>query len=76
MKATAMTLGTQLAVGMFVFAFLGHLADKRQGGGSAWTLLGIFMGLFYCAYEVWKLVRRMQEDAAAESREKHPVSRP
>lgn len=66
MTATAMSLGIQLAVGMVVFASLGYYADRRSGGGTRWTLLGIFFGLFYCAYEIWKLVRIMQADDHAE----------
>lgn len=76
MKATALTLGTQLAVGMAVFAGVGHYIDRRQGTGSTWTLLGVFLGLFYCAYEVWKLVRRIQEDAEAERQTKDSAPRP
>ena len=64
--AQALTLGTQLAVGMALFSWLGMYVDKRRGGGSAGTLVGIFLGLFYGAYEVWKLVRNLNEDARSE----------
>lgn len=56
---SAISLGTNLAVGMAVFASLGYYVDKRTGGGSLFTLMGIFLGLFYGAYEVWKTVRGM-----------------
>lgn len=61
--AQALTLGTQLAAGMAVFAGLGIYVDHRRGGGEAGTLIGIFLGLFYGAYEVWKLVRSLNDDA-------------
>jgi len=56
---SAISLGTNLAVGMAVFASLGYFVDKRTGGGSLFTLMGIFLGLFYGAYEVWKVVKDM-----------------
>lgn len=59
--ATAATLGTQLAVGMAAFAGLGYYIDRRRGGGYGFTLAGIFLGLFYIGYEIWKLVRQVQE---------------
>ena len=64
--AQALTLGTQLAVGMALFAWLGMYVDKRRGGGSAGTLIGIFLGLFYGAYEVWKLARNLNEAARSD----------
>lgn len=62
---SAISLGTNLAVGMAVFASLGYFIDKRTGGGSLFTLMGIFLGLFYGAYEVWKTVKGLnrQDDA-------------
>jgi hypothetical protein len=58
----ALSLGTQLAVGMVVFTLLGSYIDRKRGGGYAFTLSGIFVGLFYCGYEVWKLVHQLKED--------------
>lgn len=59
--AAALSLGTQLAVGMACFTMLGVWLDRRRGGGYGFTLGGIFLGLFYCGYEVWKLTRQMQD---------------
>ncbi len=56
-----LSLGIQLAVGMVVFAGLGYWIDKKRGGGNAFTLIGIFLGMFYGGYEVWKLIRVLQE---------------
>ena len=55
--AVGMTLGVQMAVGMAVFAGGGYWIDQKRGGGVIFTLLGVFLGLFYMGYEVWKLVR-------------------
>jgi len=57
-------IGTQMAVGVGLFAFLGYLVDRKRGGGVVWTLVGTFAGLAYGAYETWRAVR------AIEAREK------
>lgn len=62
--ANALGLGMQLAAGMAFFAGLGYYADKRRGGGILFTLAGMFLGLGYGAYEVWKLVRQLSEEDA------------
>lgn len=54
---SGIALGMTMAVGVAFFTYLGYLVDQKTGGGQAWTLVGIFVGLFYCAYEIWKLVR-------------------
>lgn len=54
---SAMSLGSTMVVGVVLFTYLGYLIDKKRGTGQTWTLVGIFLGLFYCGYEVWKLVR-------------------
>jgi hypothetical protein len=57
--AQSLVLGTNLAVGMAVFAAGGYWIDQKRGGGGAFTLAGIFLGLFYGGYEVWKLIKRL-----------------
>ena len=58
---TALMLGLNMAVGVVVFTMAGHWVDQKRGGGKAFTLCGIFMGLFYGAYEVWKVVRQLSK---------------
>jgi len=53
-----LSLGLNMAVGMAVFSFLGYYIDQKTGARGFWTLGGMFLGLLYCGYEVWKLVRR------------------
>ena len=55
---SAMSLGITMAVGMAFFAYIGYILDQKTGGGQLWTLAGIFLGLFYCGYEVWKLIKK------------------
>ncbi len=69
-KASALSLGTQLAAGMLFFAGLGYYADQRGGGGVLFTLCGMFAGLGYGAYEVWKLIRALNAEAAEEKKAK------
>ncbi|MFA5060056.1 MAG: AtpZ/AtpI family protein [Candidatus Omnitrophota bacterium] len=54
------SIGLNVATGMFVFSYLGFLADKKWGG-QAWTLVGILLGLVYSAYEIWKLIRQLND---------------
>ena len=56
----AVSLGLNMAAGMIVFTAIGYWVDQKlPGNGSAATLTGMFMGLIYCGYEVWKLIRNM-----------------
>lgn len=68
----AISLGTNLAVGMAVFAAIGYFIDKRTGGGSLFTLMGIFVGLFYGAYEVWKTVQSLNREDDGKNRKGSP----
>lgn len=52
------SIGLNIAAGMVVFTCLGFFIDKKVGGVT-WTLVGVFLGLFYCGYEVWKLMREL-----------------
>ena len=51
------SLGLNLVAGMIVFSYLGYLADKHFNISPWGILTGMFLGLFYGAYEVWKIIR-------------------
>jgi len=53
-----LNLGLNMAVGMAAFSLAGYYLDQKTGEKGYWTLGGMFLGLFYCGYEVWKLIRR------------------
>ena len=55
----ASALGTNLVVGMGLFTFIGYYIDRKHGGGIFWTLVGMFLGLIYGAYEFWIVVRML-----------------
>lgn len=52
----AIGFGTSFAVGMVIFALGGHWLDVKFGHESLFTLLGIFLGLIYGGWELWKLI--------------------
>jgi hypothetical protein len=60
-------LGINFAVGMGLFSFGGYKLDQKRGDGNLFTLLGMFLGLIYGGYEVWKLVRIQNEDEPSSS---------
>ena len=53
----AINLGLNFAIGFTLLTIIGHKIDEKRGGGSVFTLSGIFLGLIYGAYETWKVVR-------------------
>jgi F0F1-type ATP synthase assembly protein I len=59
----AVMLGTTFAVGMAVFSFAGYWIDQKRGGGLLFTVSGMVCGLAYGAYEVWKVIRMLNEQA-------------
>lgn len=52
----AISLGTNLVVGVGLFTFLGYYIDSKRGGGIFWTMCGMVLGLAYGAYEIWKVI--------------------
>lgn len=58
----AANLGINLVAGMAVLSYLGYRVDVHRGGGQAWTLAGMALGLVYGAYETWKVIRTMNRD--------------
>lgn len=56
----AVNLGLNFAVAMALCGWGGHWLDNRNGGdGVFWTTCGLFLGLTYGFYEVWKLSREL-----------------
>jgi len=53
-----MTLGLNLAIGVGIFTFIGYKIDEKSGG-QVGAIIGMFFGLFYCAYVIWKTLRQM-----------------
>jgi hypothetical protein len=71
----ALMLGMNFAVGMAVFSFLGYYIDQQRGEGAIlFTVVGILLGLAYGAYEVWIVIRMLNEQArkATTPRSKDP----
>lgn len=56
----ALSFGMTFTAAMVVFPALGWWIDQKRGGGQGFALAGIFLGLFYGGYELWKLIRLLQ----------------
>jgi len=55
------TIGLNMAVGMAVFTLLGYAIGNKTGQMAGCLLIGIALGLFYCGYEVWKLIKQTNQ---------------
>ena len=56
------TLGLNMTAGMILFSAIGYFIDQRTNNPHLfWTLIGMFAGLVYCGYEVWKILRNMNK---------------
>ncbi len=64
--STAISLGLTMASGVLLFTAAGWYIDRKRGGGKAATLCGVFLGLFFGAYEVWKTVREIERRASGQ----------
>ncbi|MBZ0167370.1 MAG: AtpZ/AtpI family protein [Candidatus Omnitrophica bacterium] len=51
-----MNFGWQLLAGMGVFTGAGYWVDQKLGS-SLCTLAGIIIGIVYCGFLIWRLVK-------------------
>lgn len=65
----AVGFGTSFAAGMALFAFAGHALDVKTDREPLFTLIGIFMGLVYGGWELWKLITAENQRAEEERRQ-------
>ncbi len=74
----AIGLGYQMLSAMAVFVGGGYYLDSRRGGGHLYTLIGVALAFVYSGYEVWKLLRLMNEEDAktAPPRQDGPETKP
>lgn len=48
---------------MFLCAFIGYTIDEKvKKGSSTFTLIGVFFGLAFSGYEVWKLIKSKENE--------------
>jgi hypothetical protein len=57
----AISFGANFAAGIGVFCFIGYKVGKKTGHQTLFTLLGFFLGMAYGGYELWKIVRRLNQ---------------
>jgi 4-hydroxybenzoate polyprenyltransferase len=60
----AIGFGSAVAGAFALFGIAGWRADLHFGTGHLWTLVGVGVAFFYTFYELWKLIRRSQQDEA------------
>ena len=65
----AMTLGLNMAVGMAVFSLLGYYIGQELNKEFSLTLIGIFLGILYCVYEVFKVVKHLEQPSHQQDKE-------
>ena len=53
-------LGTQLAVAIGLFVFIGLKVDGSYDSSPWGVLGGVFFAFIYGVYEVWKLLRKIK----------------
>jgi hypothetical protein len=47
--------------GMIGCSLLGYVIGRKMGDYLTGTLIGMFMGLAYCGYEIWKVIRKPKD---------------
>lgn len=58
----AAQLGYTMLATILLFTGVGYWADKHfKTSDQRWTLTGILFGLGFCGYEVWKLLKEMNQ---------------
>jgi F0F1-type ATP synthase assembly protein I len=60
--SAAYSLAYNMVAGMLVCPLAGYWLDQKLGTGERWTLGGLFLGLAYVGYQVWKVVRKPPDD--------------
>ena len=58
---SVVSLGTSMAAGVGLLAYIGYRADQARGTEPFWTLWGVAAGFAFCGYEVWKALRILGE---------------
>ena len=69
-RREAIALSSTMTAAMLMFAGLGHYLDKKYATTKPWfTLVGMFLALFYSGYEVWKIVRQTSAEDGEEDKD-------
>jgi len=71
-KIPSYTLGINIAVGMALFTFIGNWVDQKLGDKHVWILVGMILGICYCGYEIWKVIRFSEENQNNNNQTKTP----
>ncbi len=62
-NTSGMTIGYTIMAAMFLCTFIGYKIDEKiKKGSSMFTLIGVFFGMAFSGYEVWKLVKSKENE--------------
>ena len=59
---SAIGLGYQFIAAILFFVGIGYFFDSKLDGGYLFTLIGVALAFLYGGYEVWKLVKVLEEE--------------
>ena len=60
-KIEPISIGLTLALGVGLFVFLGNWLGRKIGHEQFGMITGGICGLMYGAYEIWKLIKRIND---------------
>jgi hypothetical protein len=63
MGSGSVNFGWTSAVGFFLFTGLGYWLDQKRGTEYIWTLSGVFVGMAFIFYELWKILRNLNNQS-------------
>jgi len=56
-----LNIGYFFMASMFIFGFVGHLIDKKYQFNSIFLLAGLFVGLIFGFYNMYKVISQMEK---------------
>lgn len=59
--APYLNIGYTLIGGVLFFGYFGNLLDKKTGNGPIFLLLGLFLGLGLGFYNMYKVIKNMEQ---------------
>ena len=58
---SSLSFGAVSSIGFFVCVGIGYWADQKWQTNFRWTLVGVLFGISLVAYELWKIIRNLND---------------